>query len=336
LTSPANSTVNCPLVFACDEGYAMPLATTLRSIAEANRRSWPLDIYVLSHGFSEHMKRRIIDSLPNGSSSIRWLPVDLTPFAGFSTLRHISSMTYARLLIPSILPVGVTRALYLDTDILVLDDLGPIWDLDLEGAVLGAVLDERLDTYVKKDNTSLAGPPLPRVRDYFNAGVLLIDVAKWRAKRIPEIALEYLEQCPHSVYMDQDALNAACDGLWKKLNPRWNYYQIDLEKCLSDLNAADRPGILHFHGCLKPWDPSSLNLNARFYDRFRTRTLFARTPAEKLKEVPIVIWSRFKRLLKRSVTVRHAWNHLRSLQSGDAPDSGRRLSPNGLPDAQGK
>jgi lipopolysaccharide biosynthesis glycosyltransferase len=218
----------------------------------------------------------------------------------------------------------------------VLDDLGPIWDLDLDGGVLGAVLDERLDTYIKMGESSLAGPPLPRVRDYFNAGVLLIDLAKWREKRIPENALEYLEQCPHSVYMDQDALNAACDGLWKKLDPRWNYYQIDLEKPVSDLTAAERPGIFHFHGCLKPWDPSALNLNAEFYDSFRTRTLFARTPAEKLRHVPIVIWSRFKKLLKRSVTVRHIWNLLRSLQSRGGRGTGRRLSPDSLPNAQGK
>src|SRR6202008_1736339 len=101
-------------VFACDAGYAMPLATTLRSIVAANRRVCPLQVYILSHGFSENLKTKIIDSLPNESCSICWAPVDLAAFAGFSTLRHISTMTYARLLIPSILPEGVPRALYLD------------------------------------------------------------------------------------------------------------------------------------------------------------------------------------------------------------------------------
>jgi lipopolysaccharide biosynthesis glycosyltransferase len=241
-------------------------------------------------------------------------------------LRHISRATYARLLLASSLAATVSRVLYLDADILVLDDLGPICRLDLDGAVLGAVRDRRLDTYIKAGNTTLAGRPIPRVRDYFNAGVLLIDVARWRAERISEKALDYLERYPHSLYSDQDALNAACDGVWKKLDSRWNYYQIDLERPIANISTAQRPAIIHFQGCLKPWDPRSLNLHAGFYDRFRTRTLFARTPEERLRHVPIVIWSRLKKLLKRSVIVNHVWNRLQSLQSREGRNAARRLS----------
>jgi len=322
----SESPVRCPLVFACDGGYSMPLATTLRSVVEANRSGWPLEIFILSHGFSESMKKKVLDSQPEGSCSIRWIPVDLTQFTGFSTLQHISSATYARLLIPSILPDDISRVLYLDADLLVLGDLTPILELDLESAVLGAVVDERLDTYIKMGNTRLGGLPLPRVRGYFNAGVLLIDLEGWRAKQVPESALEYLQKYPDTLYSDQDALNAACDGLWKPLDPRWNYYQIDLKKPLSDMSVDQRPGIIHFQGGLKPWDPRSLNLNAGFYDGFRNRTLFARTPAEKLKQVPAVIWSRFKALLKRSDTVSRVVDRLRTLQAADGRKAGRRLS----------
>lgn len=326
MTLLGDSTIVDPLVFACDGAYAMPLATTLRSIVEANRRVWPLQIYILSNGFSENLKTKIVDSLPTGSCSICWTPVELAAFAGFSTLRHISTMTYARLLIPSILPEGVPRALYLDADLLVLEDLGPIWEMGLDGAVLGAVVDERIDTYVKKGNTSLAGSPLPQVRDYFNAGVLLIDLPRWREEHITEKAMEYLEQCPHSVYSDQDALNVACDGTWKKLDARWNYYQMDLKKPVSDLSDNQRPGIIHFHGWSKPWNPGSLNFNARFYDTFRCRTLFARTLREMGRQVPIVIWARLKNIFRRSGTVRHLWKRLKWLLTRDESKSSRRMS----------
>jgi lipopolysaccharide biosynthesis glycosyltransferase len=319
-----NSTVRCPFVLACDAGYAMPLATTLRSIAEANRSGWPFEVYILSDGFSENIKKKVIDSLPEGSASIHWLPVDLSAFARFSTLRHISTATYARLLIPTMLPDRVHRVLYLDADILVLDDLSPIQKLDLEGAVLGAVLDVRLNAHINMRDTSIAG--LPRVRGYFNAAVLLIDVARWRAGQVTEKALEYLRRYPHSPYSDQDALNVACDGLWKTIDHRWNHYQVDLEKPLSDLSAAQRPGIVHFHGGLKPWDARSLNLNAGFYDSFRSRTLFACTPEERLRRAPFMIWSRLKRILKRSNVLNYVWTRLRSRQSPDGPNTARRLS----------
>ena len=35
-------------VWACDAAYAMPQATTFRSITEANRSSWPLEFHMLS------------------------------------------------------------------------------------------------------------------------------------------------------------------------------------------------------------------------------------------------------------------------------------------------
>jgi lipopolysaccharide biosynthesis glycosyltransferase len=301
-------------VLACDGGYAMPLATAIRSIVEANRPSWPLEIHILSNGFSQSAKGRVVDSQPAGSCSINWAHVDLAAFAGFSTLPHISTMAYARLLIPSILPDGILRALYLDADILVLDDLAPLCELDLNGAVVGAVLDKRLDTQIKLGNTCIGGLPLPRVRDYFNDGVLLIDVEEWRSKQIPEKAMEYLRRCPNTVYGDQDALNFACDGAWRRLDLRWNHYQIDLEKPLSKIAAPQRPGIVHFHGWSKPWDPGALNLNAGFYDSFRTRTLFARTLSEKFGSVPTVVWSQVKKGLRQSATVRRVWKRLQPLR----------------------
>jgi len=315
LTAQTNPAIDCPLVLACDGGYSMQLATTLRSILEVSRSSWPLEIYILSNGFPESTKRRIVESQPAGACSIKWKTVDLAQFARFSTLPHISSIAYARLLIPSVLPARVSRALYLDADILVLADLAPLCQLDLQGAVAGAVVDERVTTHLNLGNRELNGSPLPSVRKYFNDGVLLIDVAKWRSERIPEKAMEYLEGCPDTMFGDQDALNFACDGHWKNLDSRWNFYQIDLAKPLADMIPSERPSIIHFQGWQKPWDAGSLNPNARFYDEFRSRTLFAYTPGERLGNVPRILWSRLKRFLRRFTLIVHVRDRLRSIRT---------------------
>ena len=52
----------CPLVLACDEAYAMPLATTLRSIADHHRTHAPLEVHVLTGGYSEATRRKVVDS----------------------------------------------------------------------------------------------------------------------------------------------------------------------------------------------------------------------------------------------------------------------------------
>jgi lipopolysaccharide biosynthesis glycosyltransferase len=302
--------VRRPLVLSSDEAYAMPLATTLRAIVESNRSSWPLEFHVLCDGFCEDTRMKVFNSLPKESAAIRWVPVDVTPFGGFSggfscgdgpsKARHVSKMTYARLLIPRIFPDTISRVLYLDTDLLVLDDLVPLWETDLGGAVLAAVEDlffhtafvtDGLDPELMRAEPRYEG--LPRVRDYFNAGVLLIDLDRWREKRISEKALEYLTRYSESPHMDQDALNFVCDNLWKKLDPRWNVQ--DHQKRIGE----GRPGIVHFVSDSKPWIVRARSPNAGFYDAFRSQTCFARTPLDKLLDSFLRLWLRFKDVLRR-------------------------------------
>jgi lipopolysaccharide biosynthesis glycosyltransferase len=292
--------VRRPLVLASDEAYAMPLATTLRSIAEANRSSWPLEFHVLCNGLCEDTRVKVFNSLPKESAAIRWIPVDVKLFGGFREAYYVSKMTYARLLIPSIFPDTVSRVLYLDTDLLVLDDLGPLWETDLGGAIVGAVSDfffhtafvaEGLDPELMRAEPRYGG--LPRVRDYFNAGVLLIDLDRWRENRISEKALEYLTRHSASPYFDQDALNFVCDNRWKKLDPRWNVQ--DHKKRI----VESRRGIVHFVSDSKPWNVRAGNPNAGFYDAFRSRTCFARTPLDKLSDSSFRLWVRCKNVLRR-------------------------------------
>ena len=254
----------------------MPLATALRSIAESNARHWPIDVVVLHDGMSDGARRRVAESLPHGACHIDWKRVELGDFAPFGVLGHISRMTYARLLLPTLLPPDVPRALYLDVDILVLKDLNALRQVDLHGAVVGAVS----DLWVRGDAEG-GSSNVPRVGAYFNAGVLLIDLARWRAERVSERALDYLRRHPSTPYSDQDALNVACDGRWTPIEPRWNF-QGHLHVRIDRLPAAQRPAIVHFITRWKPWLPSSASHNAALYRSFRNQTAYQRSRLERL------------------------------------------------------
>ena len=122
----------CPIVLACDEGYAMPLATTLRSLCENNRQHWPLQVRVLTDAFLQEMRRRVAGSLPEGATLLRWIEVDVESFQGCLLPRHVSPMTFARLDIPRLFEATASRVLYLDADILVIGDLPALWTADME------------------------------------------------------------------------------------------------------------------------------------------------------------------------------------------------------------
>src|SRR5579862_9702173 len=100
-----------PIVTACDEHYAMPLATALRSIADANRSNWPLEFYVLFDGLPQSTRNKVDGSLPPRSAVIRWVPVDLRLYNQFGTMKY-PKIVYARCLLPEIFTSQVPKVLY--------------------------------------------------------------------------------------------------------------------------------------------------------------------------------------------------------------------------------
>lgn len=291
---------NITVVLTCNEQYAMPLATALRSVVEANRGGHCLDFYVLTSDFSAPTKQRVADSLPAGSASVHWVTVDIGAFKDFVPPHtYQSMMTYARLLMPQVFSESVDRVIYLDADVVVLGDLGPLWDTDLEGSPYGAVIDS--DWKGNAERIGLSANLQGRKSDpgeYFNAGVLIVDLARWRQDRISEKALEFLERHPRTLLADQDALNATSNGMWKKLDSRWNC-QHHPATGYSKLRVEERPSIIHFAGKWKPWNPANPSVDACFYDGFRARTRFARTTRENAQDAATQNWALFKRFLKQ-------------------------------------
>jgi lipopolysaccharide biosynthesis glycosyltransferase len=270
------------IVMACDLGYAMPLATTLRSLADQNVAMWPLSVTVLQEGFAAHDMLRVASSLPEGAVTLTWVAVDLHQFDGLPVLDHVSKMTYARLLLPRVLPASVKRVLYLDTDMLVLGSLNELLDVPLNGAAVAAVPDLHLDADIKSKDRAL-NPGVPCVANYFNAGVMLFDLERCGQQRVFEKAWAYLQLHANTPYADQDALNVACDGHWQALNSRWNFQ--GHHTCRIDrLPQELQPAIVHFITSTKPWKPSSTSINASLYDSVRSRTRYGRSTSQRLRD----------------------------------------------------
>jgi FkbM family methyltransferase len=163
-----------------------------------------------------------------------------------------------RLLLPQLLPT-VSRVLYLDADILVADAIRPLWETDLGGRSLGAVTNPLFQSMVPRVRDSLG---LADARDYFNSGVLLLDLQRLRDSGLAEALLTYARKPPVPIpWPDQDSLNAV---LWQHrlpLHPRWNATSglFELPRRYMPWSEAEvdeavrHPAIVHFVGAYKPW-----------------------------------------------------------------------------------
>lgn len=284
------------IVMACDESYAMPLATALRSLAESNRRSWPVTVYVLTDRFSEYARNDVAISLPEGAINLTWLNVDLQSFHKLSTLRHISLVTFARLLVAEQLPKSLERFIYLDSDLLVLRDLHALWRINLQGKCVAAVTDDWLDSVIREDRAYREEPNLPIVERYFNAGVMLVDFERWSSNKVGDKALKYLTEHPLTPYADQDALNVSLDCNWLPVSNQWNF-QGHLTTRIRLM--PEPPAIVHFITSAKPWLREHGTPNEALFDSYRRRTRFARRKADYATDLRKSSWMLLKRIARK-------------------------------------
>jgi lipopolysaccharide biosynthesis glycosyltransferase len=252
------------VVTASDEAYAMPLAVMGRSLIanlESGRR---VHLYVIARRLGERSRRRILDSWDADRLDVTWLDPDLRRLREVKVSGHVRVATYFRLLIGSLLPDTVERAIYLDADVIVEQDLGPLWELDLDGHPIAAAQDWIVLT-VSAPNGLATWRELGLDVDqkYFNAGVLLIDLARWRRERTEQRILDHLKTHRELVrWWDQDGLNAVLGRECLELDPRWNLNirnRIFPSPESLPFSSAEyeaivaAPRICHFATHVKPW-----------------------------------------------------------------------------------
>ena len=241
------------VVCGTDNRYTAPLAVTLRSAIDHLDPQRSILAYVLYSDVTDEDRRRVSHDLPSNRCAVRWIPVDASKVAGVPLWGRMPVSTYFKLFLTELLPADITRAVWLDCDLLVLDDLSVLWDTDLRGFAAAAVQDKLVPRASSRGGIARrAEVGISDDAKYFNAGVMLIDLPRWRAERVTARALDHLTRRWKSVvFWDQEGLNVALTGRWLELDAKWNY-NVSLP---SNRRRADEPvpGILHFAGMLKPW-----------------------------------------------------------------------------------
>lgn len=253
-----------------DDRYAMPMAVTLYSALTNIEQGRAVTLYIFDGGISEQNRRRLTEMLnvSHVKVHLEWVRPDLSPLNGMKTTQAFSQATYLRLLMPEIVPDRVDRIIYLDSDLVVEKDLGELWEAEM-GDLPALAVQEYVFPYVScldwvGETYEMRGlaPSTP----YCNAGVMVMNLKRWRAEEIVCGALEYMRKYPQCVrYADQDGLNAVLAGAWGLLDPRWNvmlgginFYgqlfgmsKVEMQHAQEEL--LREPFILHFTGPIKPW-----------------------------------------------------------------------------------
>lgn len=295
-----------PLVVGCaaDRHYALPLAVMLRSAADNLDPRRSLKVYVVDAGLDPDARARISASLPE-RVALQWLAPERSGFVDLPLWGRMTITTYDKLTIGRWLPASVGRALWLDCDMMVLGDLSRLWKTaQAQHTILAAQDTSVLTLGARFGVTCHQEIGIDAQAAYFNAGVMLIDLERWRSEDVAGRALAYLKRHRRRVYFyDQEALNGVLVGEWSRLDPRWNWSP-GFDRFASPNNTLDGtkrlPWIVHFTGNLKPWRFEGGSAPYRLYYQYLDSTAWAGwRPAHNWRNVAMSAYesSRFRRVM---------------------------------------
>ncbi len=267
MTDPSLATI----VTGVDDGYVTPLRVLIESLASSHGTAVTrLEMVVLHASLAPEKRDQLTMDAARVGLSLEFRAVRPTEHA-FPVSGWVSDAVYLRLAMGEALPEK-SRALYLDSDTIVRRDLRPLLARRLNGAPLAAVRDPQ--NPVLKLGIALPGWKelgLPGDREYFNSGVMLMDLDACRRCQIFERARDFLVDHPGSVrFWDQDALNWSVGESWQRLEREWNTFALTplIERGdfvhyaesvmpLAELVADEATAaVLHFAGPDKPWRAS--------------------------------------------------------------------------------
>jgi lipopolysaccharide biosynthesis glycosyltransferase len=237
-----------------DRPYIGHAAATVVSILRATPHA-RFRFIILHVGVDAALQRRMESLAP--SATFVWITIsdeDLPAFPGHSS--YLNRTVLFRLGLERLAPADCVRVIYLDADLVVAADLRGLWTKELRGRPVAAVRDGYVDPSAFASHWSLDDQG-----EYFNSGVLLMDLAKVREEGLFAKAIEFFAaNAPNLPYPDQDALNWALWGKWRPLSWRWN--QQGAPTAVRAARSSDGDGdeqgappcIYHFVGPKKPWD----------------------------------------------------------------------------------
>lgn len=123
-----------------------------------------------------------------------------------------------RIKIGELLP-GLDRTIYLDTDVIVENSLRGLWETNLNGSIIGGVI----DSFDHRGHCSRLG--YDPDDGYINSGVLLIDLIKYRQAGISGLITDAIRRNDRYIWRDQDAINDCLHGHILLLPLKYNVQQ---------------------------------------------------------------------------------------------------------------
>lgn len=240
------------ILCATNNGYVSPCLTMLQSLFENCNDE--IVVWYLYTELSDKNKKRIkklVESKNNGT--LQLVKVEDEIFTDAPVLSHFSKEMYYRILAAKLLPVTIDRVLYLDSDIIVKDNIDEFYYQDFtinNKEKLFVVCPDQIDDFHNQEYHIRL--KIPMEKTYFNSGVILMNLKMMRQEvKLPQVFSYISENREKLILPDQDLLNAL---YYDKVIVDDKKYNLMLSSYSpTSFQKFNEAKIIHFTGAYKPW-----------------------------------------------------------------------------------
>lgn len=255
-----------PIFFAVDDAYIPFLAVTIQSLSEHINEQYIYNLKVLYTNINESNQEEIA-KYQNENIKIEFVDVNekiQQMQKKLYTRDYYTNATYYRVLIPNLYP-EYNKAIYLDSDIIILDDVAKLYNTNINKYLIAGVEERWLRKYNELQNYAKKVIGLKNYKKYINAGIMLMNLEELRNINFEEKFLHLLETTKYTFAQDQDYFNRMCKGRIKYLSYEWNV--------CGYLYKEGKAKILHYT-IFKPWQENEMPNQEYFWSIAKKTTFY--------------------------------------------------------------
>lgn len=305
------------ILYTLNDKFVPQVSAGICSICENNKDFDEINFYLISDGITQENKTKLKEFVQSyGRNLIIEELGDIKKYINFEfDTSGWNQIVLARLILDNFLPESVEKVLYLDGDTIVRGNLNELWNTNLDKYIIGASIEPTVDKKRKKIlNLEL--------KPYYNAGVLLINLKRWKDENIGKKVLDYYKENEGKLFAnDQDAINGALSEEIYTLSPTYNFcnnfYKYSykfLKKVMRPVSyveedvfkdALDNPKIIHYLGEERPWRIGNKHKYKDDYFKYLDKTPWKGMGMEDGWQLYYVCWNIFNFVTKPFPIIRY-------------------------------
>lgn len=266
------------VIYTCDDRFLDYLAVSIDSLIEAMDQAerGRLAIYVVQINFSADQKNWLAKVVAQRSAEVKlhfydYILANRFGKCAYKPIEIVTLVYYLPLFFPTL-----ERAIFIDADTLLVEDIGELWRIDLDGhwiATTPCVFDqESLHIYNKSTQGHFWS-----VEQTLNAGIMVLDFQQMRNLGVTKILDEWTERHQESISLPEQEAIAFNFPTRKIIDHKWNWrgalscsepYWASRSASTWDAYARIAPAMIHFQA---PFRPTATLVNSKYFDLWKRR-----------------------------------------------------------------